>query len=214
MENEYIASIRKEYEMPIIGPEDFPNEPVQAFKYWFDLAIAEEVDEVNAMVLSTVDAQNRPHSRIVLLKDITDEGLVFFTNYQSKKGHNLEKNPYACVNFYWQQMARQIRVEGKVQKVSEEVSDEYFQSRPRLSQAGAIVSHQSKEIASREEMDAQMEKLMALPETELLKRPTGWGGYCLVPDYFEFWQGRPGRVHDRIAYELKDGHWRKFRLSP
>jgi len=212
--NDYIAAIRKEYAMPMLDPSDLPNNPVETFKHWFDLAIAEKVEEVNAMVLSTVDAQNRPHSRVVLLKDLTENGLVFFTNYSSKKGQNMTANPMVSINFFWQTMARQIRIEGKVEKVSEAINEAYFSSRPRLSQAGAIVSKQSEEIDSRVPLDKQMEMLMSQPESEPLPKPLNWGGYNVVPTYFEFWQGRPGRVHDRIAYEKNGELWRKYRLSP
>lgn len=214
IENEYLASIRKEYEMPVLEPADLPNNPVDAFKHWFDFAVAENVEEVNAMVLSTVDAQNKPHSRVVLLKDLTQSGLVFFTNYGSSKGADLENNPNACVTFFWPKLARQIRIEGRVHKVDEAVSKAYFSSRPRLSQAGAIVSSQSKEIESRQPLDEEMTRLMAMPETHPFEKPANWGGYNLIPDYFEFWQGRPGRVHDRICYELNTNTWRKFRRSP
>lgn len=211
---EYIAAIRKEYESPVLNPEDLPDDPVIAFKHWFDFAVEQKTDEVNAMVLSTVDSNHRPHSRVVLLKDLTASGLVFFTNYQSEKGRDLEQNPFACVNFFWQPQARQIRIEGRVEKTDQAVSEAYFYSRPRLSQAGAIVSNQSSMIESREPLDKKMAALMALPENEPLPKPDHWGGYNLIPDYFEFWQGRPGRVHDRIAFRLEDGIWKKFRLSP
>jgi pyridoxamine 5'-phosphate oxidase len=214
MENDYIANIRREYLMPKIEPSDFSENPFTAFKMWFDFALNEKIEDVNAMVLSTVDVQHKPHSRVVLLKDISEAGLTFFTNYNSHKGENLAQNPSACLNFFWQQLARQIRVEGTVEKVSEETNDAYFQSRPRLSQAGAIVSNQSAEIDSRTALDESMQVLMQQDENIPLQRPKNWGGYCLIPNYFEFWQGRPGRVHDRIAYELKNGNWRKFRLSP
>lgn len=214
IQKEYIAAIRKEYLSPVLNPGDLPNDPVTTFHHWFDFAIEEKVDEVNAMVLSTVDTAARPHSRVVLLKDLTETGLVFFTNYGSHKGQQLSENPFAAVTFFWAAQARQIRIEGKVQKVDAAVSEAYWNSRPRLSQAGAIVSAQSSTIESREALDAKMTELMALPETEVLKRPENWGGFNLVPDYFEFWQGRPGRVHDRIAYRKSEQNWVKSRLSP
>lgn len=209
-----IADLRKEYTRAVLNPEDLPDNPLQAFANWFDFAVYENVHEPNAMVLSTVK-NNRPSSRVVLLKGITDHGFVFYSNYKSKKGMELAENPYASLNFHWWQQERQIRIEGKVEKVSDVESDAYFQSRPRLSQAGAIVSDQSSIIASRDDLDEAMKRIMEDPEDTILKRPGHWGGYRLIPDYLEFWQGRPGRVHDRIAFSLTtEGIWLKSRLSP
>ena len=209
-----IADLRKEYSRSFLNPEDLPQNPLEAFTNWFDFALHEQVHEPNAMVLSTVHG-NRPSSRVVLLKGIVDQGFIFFTNYNSKKGRELLENPFACLNFHWWQQERQIRIEGKVAKISEQESDEYFHSRPRLSKAGAIVSDQSTIIESRRPLDDAMNKLMESSDDSTLIRPKHWGGYCLVPDYLEFWQGRPGRVHDRIAYAREaSGAWTKFRLSP
>ncbi len=209
-----IADLRKEYTRDILNPEDLPENPFQAFSNWFDFAIHENVHEPNAMVLSTVQ-NNRPSSRVVLLKGISNGGFVFYTNYNSKKGRELLQNPFASLNFHWWQQERQIRIEGKTEKVSEQESDAYFNSRPRLSQAGAIVSAQSSVVDSREALDEAMKQVMALPADKPLERPLHWGGFRLIPDYLEFWQGRPGRVHDRIAFTLlPDGSWSKCRLSP
>lgn len=209
-----IADLRKEYTRAVLNPEDLPDNPLQAFANWFDFAVHENVHEPNAMVLSTVK-NNRPSSRVVLLKGISDNGFVFYTNYKSKKGMELAENPFASLNFHWWQQERQIRIEGKVEQISAEESDKYFQSRPRLSQAGAIVSDQSSIIASRDDLDEAMKRIMEDPEATILKRPVHWGGYRLIPDYLEFWQGRPGRVHDRIAFSLTtEGIWLKSRLSP
>lgn len=209
-----IADLRKEYTRAYLNPEDLPENPFQAFSNWFDFALHEKIYEPNAMVLSTVH-NHRPSSRVVLLKGLSDGGFVFYTNYNSKKGQDLLHNPFASLNFHWPEQERQIRIEGKTEKVSEEESDAYFQSRPRLSQAGAIVSAQSSVVASREELDAAMKKIMDLPADIPLARPPHWGGFRLIPDYFEFWQGRPGRVHDRIAYtQTEDLSWSRSRLSP
>ncbi len=209
-----IADLRKEYTRAVLNPEDLPDNPLQAFANWFDFAVHENVHEPNAMVLSTVK-NNRPSSRVVLLKGISYHGFVFYTNYKSKKGMELAENPFASLNFHWWQQERQIRIEGKVEQISAEESDQYFQSRPRLSQAGAIVSDQSSIIASRDDLDEAMKRIMEDPEATILKRPVHWGGYRLIPDYLEFWQGRPGRVHDRIAFSLTtEGTWIKSRLSP
>lgn len=209
----YLAQLRKEYTKATLNPEDLPEHPVQAFAHWFDYAVQEGVHEPNAMVLSTA-MNNRPSSRVVLLKELNMEGVVFYTNYLSRKGQQLTDNPFACLNFYWWQQERQIRIEGKVEKVSESDSLNYFRSRPRLSQAGAIVSHQSARIENRQQLDERMAELMALPEDTELQKPEHWGGYRLIPDYFEFWQGRAGRVHDRIVYEMYNDQWTKYRISP
>ncbi|MEK0420488.1 MAG: hypothetical protein RLZZ161_339 [Bacteroidota bacterium] len=209
-----IAELRKEYTRAFINPEDLPDDPLEAFANWFDFAMHEKIYEPNAMVLSTA-INNRPSSRVVLLKGISEGGFVFFTNYNSKKGRELTENPNACLNFHWGLLERQVRIEGRVKKITEQESDIYFQSRPRLSQAGAIVSAQSSIVLSREELDAAMKELMETKPDKPLVRPVHWGGFVLIPDYLEFWQGRPGRVHDRIAYSLKsEGSWTKCRLSP
>lgn len=209
-----IADLRKEYTRAFLNPEDLPDNPLQAFANWFDFAIHESLHEPNAMVLSTA-VNNRPSSRVVLLKGISEGGFVFYTNYNSKKGRELIENPVASLNFHWAQQERQVRIEGKVEKVSAQESDEYFDSRPRLSQAGAIVSGQSSVVNSRQELDSSMKELMESNPDKPLVRPAHWGGFRLMPDYLEFWQGRPGRVHDRIAYSLSaDGSWSKSRLSP
>jgi pyridoxamine 5'-phosphate oxidase len=214
LNQEHLAALRKEYRREIMNPDDLSDHPIDTFRDWFELALAEVKSEPNAMVLSTVNSKNRPTSRIVLIKDFSLNGFVFFTNYHSHKGKDLDMNPFASLNFFWSELERQVRIEGKVQKVSEQLSNTYFQSRPRLSQAGAIVSNQSEEISDRTELDANMKKIMDLPEQTQLEMPKHWGGYQLEPDYFEFWQGRAGRVHDRICYELNNDVWRKFRLSP
>jgi pyridoxamine 5'-phosphate oxidase len=212
--SEYISSLRKEYQRAVLNPGDLPAHPADALKMWFDFAVEEKVLEPNAMVLSTV-SQNRPSSRVVLLKELRKEGLVFFTNYLSRKGSELAENPWACVNFFWPELERQVRVEGFIEKISAAESEKYFYSRPRISQAGAIVSQQSAIIDGRDELDRDMRELLALPDDVVLSKPEHWGGYLLNPDYFEFWQGRAGRVHDRIAYKAKEhGIWDTFRLSP
>ncbi len=209
-----IADLRKEYTKSTLNPEDLPDDPMWAFNNWFEFAVHEQVHEPNAMVLSTV-FDGRPSSRVVLLKGINANGFVFYTNYLSKKGHDLQSNPFSCLNFHWWQQERQVRIEGKVVKVSREENEAYFNSRPRLSQAGAIVSNQSERIDSREPLDCMMEELMLKHPERPLERPEHWGGYLLQPDYIEFWQGRPGRVHDRIVFRLKeDGSWDKYRVCP
>ncbi len=213
MDNAYIAGLRSDYHKAVLNPEDLPAEPLQAFREWFDLVLAEELPEPNAMILST-SFHDKPSSRVVLLKGIEHEGLVFFSNYESRKALELAQNPHAGLLFFWHALERQVRIEGRVKKIAEAESREYFNTRPRLSQAGAIASPQSREITDRQALDARMQELLALPEGAALEKPEQWGGYVLEPDYFEFWQGRPGRVHDRIAYDKQNGDWRKFRLAP
>lgn len=212
---EKIADIRREYDKLSLDLESVDNDPVMAFKNWFADALATGSPDVNAFVLSTVGENNRPSSRVVLIKEITEKGLVFFTNYLSKKGHEIANNPYVSANFFWPQLERQIRIEGIVSKISEEASTEYFQSRPKDSQAGAIVSPQSAEIPDKVEMQKQMEQLISSSGDAPLTKPDHWGGYLIRLTYMELWQGRPGRLHDRICYEQQDdGQWRKFRLAP
>ena len=208
-----IADIRKEYTKGALEPQNMGNNPLVEFKAWFQQALDAEVLEANAMVLGTVNASNRPSSRVVLLKEITDDGIVFFTNYASRKGQDIEANPSVSAVFFWAELERQVRVEGAVRKISEADSDAYFYSRPRISQAGAVVSNQSQVIPGREGLDAQMAALLA-DESIKIERPKHWGGYEIVVDRVEFWQGRPGRVHDRACYEKVDGAWVKSRLSP
>jgi pyridoxamine 5'-phosphate oxidase len=208
-----IADIRKEYTMGELDPNTLGGDPLLVFRTWFDQALASQVTEVNAMVLGTVNAEGRPSSRVVLLKDITAEGIVFYTNYTSRKGGELAACNFVSVVFFWPELERQVRMEGAVRKVSEAESDAYFYSRPRISQAGAVVSNQSEVIGGREDLDEQMRVLMA-DETIKINRPKHWGGYEIVVDRVEFWQGRPGRVHDRARYQKVDGAWVKTRLSP
>jgi pyridoxamine 5'-phosphate oxidase len=208
-----IADLRKEYTKGALEPRDMGADPLLEFRGWFQQALDAEVLEANAMIISTVNSENRPSSRVVLLKEITAEGIVFFTNYASRKGQDIEKNPFVSAVFFWAELERQVRVEGEVRKISEADSDAYFYSRPRISQAGAVVSNQSQVIADRDGLDAQMAALLA-DESIKIERPKHWGGYEIVVDGIEFWQGRPGRVHDRARYDKVEGEWIKSRLSP
>ncbi|MFZ9969845.1 MAG: pyridoxamine 5'-phosphate oxidase [Bacteroidia bacterium] len=208
-----IADIRKEYTQGALNEGSLPNHPAEGLRQWFQEALNAQVHEPNAMVLSTVNRQGRPSSRVVLLKEISSKGLVFFTNYLSRKGQEIEADNHVSVNFFWAELERQVRIEGQAYRIPEADSDAYFQSRPRLSQAGAIASAQSQVIESREELDVRMQALMA--DDSPLQRPAHWGGYEIVIEYAEFWQGRPGRVHDRIAYfETGPGQFSSRRLSP
>ena len=207
-----IADIRKDYTKGSLKVSDLPDSPFESFKKWLDEAISSEVEEPTALTLSTIHEGKRPRSRVVLLKKIDDLGLVFFTNYNSQKGTEIASNPYAAMNFFWPELERQVRVEGHIEKISSTESDDYFYSRPKESQAGAIVSAQSKEIPEGLDLSAEINALIKQPDK--LKRPEHWGGFRLIPDYFEFWQGRPSRIHDRVFYQLQNERWSKGRLSP
>ena len=209
----HLSDIRKEYLKGSISVESMPSNPLEALKAWVDQAIESKVHEPTAMNIATVSAEGKPSARMVLLKEIQAEGLVFFTNYSSKKGRELALNPHVAVTFFWPELERQIRVECTAQKISPEESDHYFYSRPKGSQAGAIVSMQSSQIDSARNLESEIEQL--LNSEESLKRPIHWGGYLLIPNYFEFWHGRASRVHDRVSYQLSDEKiWQKSRLSP
>jgi pyridoxamine 5'-phosphate oxidase len=194
---------------------DLDPNPTRQFANWFTVAIEAGIRDVNAMSLATADIDARPSVRIVLLKSFDQEGFVFFTNYESAKGKQLTKNPYAALGFYWVDLDRQIRVRGKVEKVSRQESEAYFHSRPIGSQLGAWVSRQSEIIDARRVLDARMEEMTERFGDKRIPLPPHWGGYRLRPDTIEFWQGRPNRLHDRFRYtRLPDGSWQIDRLAP
>ncbi|MET3107732.1 pyridoxamine 5'-phosphate oxidase [Oxalobacteraceae bacterium GrIS 2.11] len=209
-----IAHIRTEYQRASLSEHDVDADPVQQFTTWFHEALTAKVPEVNAMSLSTVNAAGRPSSRIVLIKDLDQRGFTWFTHYTSRKGEELEANPFGALLFFWSELERQVRIEGRVEKISAEENDLYFHSRPVASQHGALASEQSKPIADRTVLEERV-KLIASQYGETVPRPAHWGGYRLVPDYFEFWQGRPSRLHDRIVFTRNaEGLWVKGRLQP
>lgn len=208
-----ISAIRKDYSIKSLDISDVNVDPLAQFKSWFDEAINAEVLEVNAMTVSTLGLDGTPNARILLLKGI-DTGFVFFTNYKSEKGQELEMNKTAALTFFWPELERQVRVRGKVEKVIKEESDTYFYSRPTGSQISAWVSSQSQKIASRDYLSIKqiaVEKEFA--EKDMV-RPPHWGGYRLMASTIEFWQGRPSRLHDRIRYELQGDSWVIARLAP
>jgi pyridoxamine 5'-phosphate oxidase len=209
-----IAALRENYTKGSLDVSDVSLSPIEQFQKWFNEAIASQLLEPNAFLISTISSEGKPSSRIVLLKGI-DTGFKFYTNYLSRKGTELAENPHACITFFWAELERQVRIEGLIEKVSAEDSDEYFQSRPRGSQVGAWVSNQSMVIENREVLEAREKHLIEKFGDDIIPRPPHWGGYRLVPNYVEFWQGRPSRLHDRIAYTLQDdGNWKIERLSP
>ncbi|MBN8825491.1 MULTISPECIES: pyridoxamine 5'-phosphate oxidase [unclassified Spirosoma] len=209
-----ISELRNEYTLNGLDRADVLPDPVAQFRVWFDAALQAKVPEPNAMHVSTVTNEGRPDGRIVLLKDVSDQGFTFYTNYESRKGRELTNHPFASLTFFYPELERQIRIEGRVEKVSNEDSDAYFSSRPRGSQIGAWVSHQSEVIGSREVLENRQRELETQFAGQAIPRPPYWGGFRVVPDAIEFWQGRPSRLHDRIRYSKVEGAWIIERLSP
>lgn len=208
-----IADMRREYREP--GFADADADPFSQFEAWFQDAIDANVLESNAMILATATPDGRPSVRVVLLKGLDDDGFVFYTNYDSRKGGELEANPRAALLFYWPELTRQIRVEGHVEQVTREESEAYFHSRAHLSQLGAWASRQSSVIPSRKYLEDRMAALVEEYDGKDVPLPPFWGGYRLVPDSFEYWHGRPNRLHDRIYYSHDaEGCWQISRLSP
>lgn len=208
-----IEDLREDYRLATLEPDQCPDGPLPLFQQWFDEARASQVREPNAMTLCTVDENARPAGRMVLLKGLTDDGFLFYTNYESRKGRHLDGRPWASLVFWWEPLERQVRVEGAVRRADPAVCDAYFASRPRASQLGAWASPQSAAVASREELDAAFERVSERFDGEI-PRPPHWGGYLVVPERVEFWQGRTGRLHDRVEYRLHGGTWQRRRLAP
>lgn len=209
-----LSALRENYTKGSLDVKDAAATPIEQFQVWFDEAVASQLLEPNALLLSTVSNENKPSTRVVLLKGL-DNGFLFYTNYLSRKGTELAENPNACITFFWAELERQVRIEGIIEKVSDENSDAYFHSRPRGSQIGAWVSNQSMVIENREVLEEREKHLIEKFGEEPIPRPPHWGGYRLIPNYIEFWQGRPSRLHDRIAYTLlENGEWKIDRLSP
>ncbi|AXF85259.1 Pyridoxine/pyridoxamine 5'-phosphate oxidase [Ephemeroptericola cinctiostellae] len=209
-----LTTLRQDYLNAELSESDVNPNPLVQFANWFKQAQDAQVPEPNAMTLATVDANNQPSARIVLIKEARQDGFVWFTNYDSRKGHDLREQPKASLLFFWQQLERQVRVEGIVSRVNDAESDAYYHSRPINSKLGAWSSPQSQVIADRSVIEAEMQRYTSEFSNQP-PRPPHWGGYILKPTYFEFWQGRASRLHDRIAYQLaEDGNWQIVRLAP
>ncbi len=210
-----ISNYRKSYEKDALLEKNLTRKPFEFFQKWFQESENENDGEVNAMTISSIGLDGFPKSRVVLLKELTDEGSIFYINYNSEKGKAMEKNPNVCLSFFWQKTERQVIIKGVASKVNTEVSDKYFHSRPHGSQLGAIVSNQSEVIESREILEEKLSKLESEFENKPVNRPENWGGYLVKPVEIEFWQGRKNRLHDRIRYKIQsDFSWKMDRLSP
>ena len=196
-----------------LDESDVLENPVEQFKIWFKQAQESDIIEPNAMYLATA-VGGRPSLRTVLLKGIDEKGFRFYTNYESRKGRELQENPYAALCFHWGELERQVRIEGRVEKLPQKITKEYFDSRPFKSRVGALASRQSSVVSSRKELEDTYSALLKKYEDKEVPLPEFWGGYVLIPDVIEFWQGRAGRMHDRIEYSLEKGRWEKKRLSP
>jgi pyridoxamine 5'-phosphate oxidase len=206
---------KHQYNSDSIDEKTVDRDPLHLFQRWLDEAIAAGIHLPEAMTLATSTPEGKPSARLVLLKGADERGFVFYTNYNSMKARELDVNPQAALVFYWPQLERQVRVEGKVERTSTDESDAYFKTRPRESQIGALASPQSEVIPSRDMLQQRARELEELYRDREVERPAHWGGYRLQPERIEFWKGRPGRLHDRILYERqKDGSWHRFRLAP
>ncbi|OUL23613.1 pyridoxamine 5'-phosphate oxidase [Nostoc sp. RF31YmG] len=210
-----IADLRKDYTLQDLSESEVDPNPFIQFKQWFEQALSAQLPEPNAMTIATATPDGKPSARMVLLKDFDERGFVFFTNYNSRKGQELAENPQAALVFWWAELERQVRITGRVEKVSEADSDRYFYSRPQNSRLGAWASNQSEAIASREFLEQSLQELQHKYENQEIPRPPHWGGLRVIPSEIEFWQGRSSRLHDRLLYSyLDDGSWKIVRLSP
>lgn len=214
-EERRIRELRESYERATLSPHEVDKDPLIQFGKWFDNALDAKITEVNAMTLATVNDEGQPSARIVLLKEVADGGFVFFTNYGSKKAQEISESKKVSLLFFWKELEQQIRIEGKVVKIDKAQSEDYFQSRPKGSQIGAWASPQSQKI-SREDLEKNVEDIaQKYLKDEVLPLPDHWGGYLVIPHYYEFWQGRQNRLHDRIVYNKKDrDNWEIYRIAP
>lgn len=215
MPNRDLHQERRDYDANPLSRQDMHSSPFNQFTNWMDQAVnTSSIKDPTAMSLATVDANHAPHCRIVLLKEFGEQGLLFYTHYKSKKGKEITASPFASCCFFWADLDQQIRIEGRVEKISAALSDQYFHSRPKDSQLAAFISNQSQTVDSRKTLEDKMQAAATDYADKLVPRPTNWGGYRLVPTKFEFWQGRPNRLHDRFIYEKKGSSWLISRLAP
>lgn len=209
-----LFELRRDFTLKTLNEKDIPQTPIPLFEQWLEEAIEAKALEPNAMNIATATSEGKISSRTVLLKQVTDEGFIFFTNYDSKKGKQIEQNKYCALTFVWHELERQVRIEGIIEKTSDTVSDRYFESRPEKSKLGAWASPQSEVLPNRE----YLENLIANFETKFsnkeITRPSNWGGYIITPYLIEFWQGRSSRLHDRVQYTLEKNNWKIERLAP
>jgi len=215
MNKEELQNLRQDYSAATLSETSINVNPIKQFDIWFNEALEAKIHEPNAMTLATATSDGRPSARIVLLKGFDANGFAFYTNYLSRKGKELTKNPNAAIVFFWGELERQVRIEGTIEKLSKEQSERYFHSRPKLSQIGALASPQSQEIAGRDELETKMAQLEGEYADKEVPKPSYWGGYILKPRLIEFWQGRNSRLHDRIVFKKIDNKtWKKVRLAP
>jgi pyridoxamine 5'-phosphate oxidase len=212
---EYIQNNRRDFQNEELDELSAPENPFKLFEKWFEELLKSEVLDPYAFTLATSGADNQPSARVLYMRDVTEKGITCYTNYNSQKGKDLEENPRFCANFFWPELARQVRFEGIAQKVDTSNSDDYFNSRPRESKVGAWASNQSTELVSRRELENKVMKFTEKFDGQEVPRPPHWGGYLLMPEKIEFWQGRESRLHDRLRYKkIGDGKWQLNRLSP
>ncbi len=215
MEKLHLSAIRLDYSKGELDEKTVQENPMQQFGLWMEEALKSEVMEPTAMVLATVSKESKPSARVVLLKEMDKDGFIFFTNYESKKGQQIAENSNVAITFFWKELERQVRIEGKAVKIDPELSDQYFHSRPYQSRLGAAASPQSQKVDNRNILEKAKEELKAQYPDENIPRPDNWGGYKVIPEAFEFWQGRRSRLHDRVYYEREnEGKWLISRLAP